>query len=436
MHRDIYQVLADWKISRNRRPLLVRGARQTGKTYIINEFGNQEFRNLIYLNFERDPEYKDIFQSKNPVEIIEKISLFTAKRIDPGKTLLFIDEIQECPGAIVSLRYFFEEMHELHVIAAGSLLEFALKSEDFRMPVGRIQYLFLYPLSFGEFLEAMGESDLRSYTAELSNLAKLPQSLHEKLNDLIRKYLIVGGMPAVLKEYITTRNITNIKRIQRSIIDTYIDDFAKYSKVSKHNILRKVFNAVPGMVGQKFVYAQVDRSIKSRELKEALELLELAGIVSRVKQTSGSGLPLSVGVHESIFKVLFLDVGLFHAISGIYSETAKEKDFNAIFKGAVAEQFTGQEIKAYQSPYTKSELYYWGRKAKSSTAELDYLIEKDARIVPVEIKSGPTGRMKSMHIFIEKYSTKNALRISQAPYKKGQPILSIPLYGIESYFRH
>lgn len=436
MRRDIYQVLVDWKKSRNRRPLLLRGARQTGKTYIINEFGNQEFRNIIYLNFERNPEYKDIFQSRIPVEIIEKITLYTAKKIEPGKTLLFIDEIQECPGAIVSLRYFFEEMHELHVIAAGSLLEFALKSEDFSMPVGRIQYLFLYPLSFGEFLDAMDESELRGYTLEVSNMAKLPLSLHDKLNDLVRKYLILGGMPAVLKEYITTRNITNIQRIQRSIIDTYIDDFAKYSRVSKHNNLRKVFNAVPGMVGQKFVYARVDRSIKSRELKEALELLETAGIVSRVRQTSGSGLPLSFGVHESIFKVLFLDVGLFHAISGLYSETAKEKDFNAIFKGAVAEQFAGQEIKAYQSPYTKSELYYWARLAKSSTAELDYLIEKDSHVVPVEIKSGPTGRMKSMHMFIEKYSTENAIRISQAPFKKGQPILSIPFYGIESYFRN
>ncbi len=152
------------------------------------------------------------------------------------------------------------------------------------MPVGRIQYLFLYPLSFGEFLDAMDESELRGYTREVSNMAKLPLSLHDKLNDLVRKYLIVGGMPAVLKEYITTRNITNIQRIQRSIIDTYIDDFAKYSRVSKHNNLRKVFNAVPGMVGQKFVYARVDRSIKSRELKEALELLETAGIVSRVRK--------------------------------------------------------------------------------------------------------------------------------------------------------
>ena len=344
MNRDIYQLLVDWKNSSNRRPLLMRGARQTGKTYIVNEFGKHEFKNIIYLNFERNPEYKDIFNTNIPVEIVEKIVLYTAKKPEPGKTLLFIDEIQECPDAIVSLRYFLEEMPGLHVIGAGSLLEFALTAENFRMPVGRIQYLYLYPLSFGEFLDAMSESELRRYILDFSKLAKLPMNLHDKLNEYVRKYFIVGGMPAVVKEYTTTRDIIKCQRIQRSIIDTYIDDFAKYSKVTKHIYLRKVFNAVPGMVGQKFVYAQVDRSIKSRELKEALELLETAGIVTRVRQTSGSGIPLAASVHESIFKVIFLDVGLFHAISGVYSETVKEKNFTAIFKGSVAEQFAGQEL--------------------------------------------------------------------------------------------
>jgi predicted AAA+ superfamily ATPase len=433
MKRDIYQLLINWKETSNRRPLLIRGARQTGKTYIVSEFGNHEFKNLIYLNLERNPEYKDIFETNIPLEIIEKIVLYTGKRPETGNTLLFIDEIQECPEAIVSLRYFFEEIPGLHVIGAGSLLEFALSSENFRMPVGRIQYLYLYPMSFGEFLDALGESELRQYISDISNLADLPPNLHDKLNDYVRKYFIIGGMPAVVKEYVTSRDIIECQRIQRSIIDTYIDDFAKYSKVSKHAYLREVFIAVPGMVGQKFVYAQVDRSVKSRELKEALELLETAGVVTRVRQTSGSGLPLASGVHESFFKVLFLDVGLFHSISGVYKETAKEKDLTAIFKGAVAEQFTGQELIVCQTPFTRAELYYWGRKAKSSTAELDYLIEKDARVVPLEIKSGPTGRMKSMYMFIDKFNCEKAIKISHAPYKAGDPIISIPLYAIECF---
>jgi uncharacterized protein len=435
MKRNIYEILVDWKNSLKRRPLLIRGARQTGKTYIVNEFGANEFEHVIYLNFERNPEFKDIFSTFIPSDIIEKIALYTAQKSLPGKTLLFLDEIQECPEAIVSLRYFFEEMAELHVIGAGSLLEFALSSKNFRVPVGRIQYLYLYPLSFEEFLDALEETELRKHIAHRKNLENLSASLHAKLNEYVRKYFIIGGMPAVVKEYVTTRDVIKCQRIQRSIIDTYIDDFAKYARVSKHAYLRKVFNSVPAMVGQKFVYAQIDRSVKSRELKEALELLETAGVITRVRQTSGAGLPLSAAVHESIFKVLFLDVGLFHAISGIYSDTAKEKDFTAIFKGAVAEQFAGQELIVCQSPYTKAELFYWGRSTKNSTAEVDYLIEKDASIIPVEVKSGPTGRLKSIHLFIDKYQSDKAIKISQAPFKTEDRIVSLPFYAIEAYLR-
>lgn len=361
--------------------------------------------------------------------------MFTGQKIEYGKTLLFIDEIQECPGAIVSLRYFFEEMPELHVIGAGSLLEFALLSEEFRMPVGRIQYLYLYPMSFGEFLEALEETELRNHIREYKNLQKLPDGLHNKLNEYIRKYYIIGGMPAVINEYITSRDVIKCQRIQRSIIDTYIDDFVKYAKVSKHNNLRNVFNAVPGMVGQKFVYAQVDRLSKSRELKEALELLETAGILTRVWQTNGAGVPLAGDINESYFKVIFLDIGLFHSISGIYTETAMEKDLAAIFKGAVAEQFAGQELIALQSPYTKARLFYWGRQAKNSSAEIDYLIEKDGQIIPVEIKSGSSGRMKSLYLFIGKYKTTRALKITQTPFSQNESIISLPFYGMEGFLK-
>lgn len=435
MKRDIYKTLCKWKDESNRRPLLIRGARQTGKTYIVNEFGKNEFDSVVSLNFERNPEYKDIFTSYNPCDILEKISLFTGKKIVPGQTLLFFDEVQECPEAIMSMRYFFEEMPALHLIAAGSLVEFTLKSEKFRIPVGRIQYLYLFPLSFSEFLYAIGEENLSMYLSELSNLASLPETLHHKLNEYVRKYFITGGMPAVVKEYCTSHDIINCQKIQRSILDTYADDFAKYSGKSKHKYLRKVFNAVPSSVGRKFVYANIDSTIKSRDLKEALELLETAGIVFRVKRTTGAGVPLAAGVKEAYFKVLFLDVGLFHAISGIYAETAMEKDFNSIIKGAVTEQFTGQEIIAYQNPYSRPDLYYWCRDARNSNAEIDFLIEKNSKIVPVEVKSGSVGRMKSLHIFINEYKSRIAVRISQAAYNEGKPVLSIPFYGIESFMK-
>ena len=435
MNRDIYAELLRWKDLKNRQPLLVRGARQTGKTFIINELGKNEFKNFILINFERNPEYKEIFKTRIPPEIVERIVLFTGQKVEAGKSLLFIDEIQECPEAIVALRYFFEEMPELHIIGAGSLLEFALKSEDFRMPVGRVQYLYLYPLSFGEFLDATGETALRAYISDFAKLGNLPEGIHEKLTELVRKYYFIGGMPAVVNEYVTTGDIIKCQRIQRSIIDTYTDDFAKYSRISRHDLLKNILNSVPAMVGQKFVYTQIDKNTKSRDIKAALEMLETAGILTRVRQTSGSGLPLSANVHESFFKIIFLDIGLFHAISGIYSETIRETDLTAIFKGAVAEQFAGQELVAYMSRYSRAELYYWGRQEKNSTAEVDYLIEKDGKIIPVEIKSGPKGHLKSMHIFIEKYKTETAVKISQARFESGTPIVSLPFYAIESFLK-
>ena len=414
-------------------PLLLRGARQTGKTYIVIEFGKREFSDLIILNFERNPEYKDIFTSLDPIEINQRISLFTGKALKPGQTLLFLDEIQECPQAIMALRYFFEELPGLHIIGAGSLLEFALLSEDFRMPVGRVQYLHLYPLSFNEFLNALKEHDLSSFISDLENIVNLPDGLHDKLNDYLRKYFVVGGMPAVVNDYAANRDIPRCIRIQQSILDTYLDDFAKYARKSKHKYMKKVFYSIPVMAGRKFIYSHIDRDIKSRDLKDALELLETAGIVHRVRQTSGAGVPLSAGVHESFFKVIFLDVGLFHAISGIYSEVVREKELTAIFKGAVAEQFAGQQLIACQTPFTKISLYYWARKAKNSSAEVDYLIEQEGRVIPLEIKSGPIGHMRSLHMFIDKYQSRFGVKISQARFNKGDKILSLPLYAIEGF---
>lgn len=433
MKRDVYKILVQWKAELNRRPLIIRGARQVGKTYVVRRFGQAEFENYIELNFEKKPEYKEIFTSIDPVEIIEKILLFTQLKINAGNTLLFLDEIQDCPAAIMSLRYFFEEIPRLHVIAAGSLVEFTLNSENFRMPVGRVQYLYMFPLSYGEFLDAMGEAALRKYINNKADLQKLPDALHMRLLDYVRKFFILGGMPAVLNEYCLSRDIEKCQRIQRSIVDTYIDDFGKYAKKVKHKYLRKVFYAVPKMVGQKFVYANVDNSIKSRELKQAVELLEMAGVIVRIKSTSGAGIPLEASAKENYFKALFLDVGLMHAMNHIYGETARAKDFTDIFKGAVSEQFVGQQLMAYQSAYTKPALYYWTRDARNSTAEIDYLIVKNEKVIPVEVKSGATGHMKSMHMFIDTFKSGLGIKISQASFDMDSKnhILSIPFYSIE-----
>ena len=434
MKRDIYRILRQWKQDKKRRPLLMRGARQVGKSYIVDLFGHREFGSLVTLNFEKNPEYKDIFSSYDPQEIVERISLLTGERIVQGKTLLFLDEIQDCPSAITALRYFYEEMPMLHVIGAGSLLEFALESEDLRMPVGRVQYLYLFPLSFGEFLEALDKEHLRKHLLEDEAMPTMPDSLHDQLNELVRKYFLIGGMPAVVAEYCATRDIIQCQRIQRSILDNYLDDFSKYAKEARHRFLQKVFNAVPTMVGQKFVYAHVDNAIRSRELKAALELLEMASVVRRVKSTSGAGVPLEAGAQDNHFKVLFMDVGLLHSVNGIYAETVQAEDFTTLFRGAVAEQFVGQELLAYQSPYSRPSLYYWVRAAKNSNAELDYLLQRGTTITPIEVKSGSVGKMKSMRIFMDAYHVPTGVKISQARYSKGEPILSLPLYAIESLF--
>jgi len=436
MKRDIYKYLDDWKNDKNRRPLIIRGARQVGKSYIVNLFGKYEFDECITLNFEKNPEYKDIFISLEPEEIIEKISLFTGKRVIPGKTLLFLDEVQECTAAIMSLRYFYEEKKAMHVIAAGSLLEFALASDKLRMPVGRIQYLFLFPLSFGEFLSALGEDQLREYIYDSDRIRTIPEALHNKLNEYLKKYFIIGGMPAVVDEYIHTRDMISCQQIQRSIIDTFLDDFAKYAKKNRHRDLQKIFNAVPIMVGSKFKYSQVDNTVKTRDLKEALELLEMAGVVKKIMRTSGAGIPLAHGANEKHYKTLFLDVGLMHSINGIYADTAQAKDYTAIFKGSVAEQFVGQELLAYQTPNTKPSLYYWAREAKNSSAEIDYLIQKDASVIPIEVKSGAIGRMKSLFMFLDKYHGQMGIKISQAKYEQSDPVTCFPMYAIECFIKN
>lgn len=433
INRNIYHELQVWKEENGRKPLLIRGARQVGKSYVVEEFGKVEFSSHITLNFERNPEYKDIFNSFDPIEIIEKISLFTGKRITEGRTLIFLDEIQDCPQAIIALRYFYEEMPELHIIGAGSLLEFALKAKGFKMPVGRIQYLYMRPLSFSEFLDAYGENLLNEYISNFENLQKIPESLHKKLIELVRKYFVIGGMPAVVNEYIRSRDILKCQKIQRSIIDTYTDDFGKYSKSSWFHYLQKVFYASVSIVGQKFVYAKIDKQIKSRELKEAVELLETAGILTRIKRTNGAGLPLEANVKSNFFKMLFLDVGLLHNISGIQGESVQATDLATIFNGAVAEQFTGQELLVSQNPYKKASLYYWAREAKNSNAEVDYLVEYKSEIIPIEVKSGISGRMKSMIMFMEQFESKTGLKISQSRYSEKDNIISVPFYGIKSF---
>ena len=433
MKRDIDKVFKIWKTEAHRYPLLVRGARQVGKSYSIVKFGQSEFDNFVEVNFEQKPQYKACFESLEPRDIVETLSILSKSDIIPGKTLLFLDEIQECPNAIIALRYFYEQMPELHVIGAGSLLEFVMLQENLRMPVGRVQYIFMKPLSFLEFLDAVGENRSRKII-ESSSWDNLPSpAIHGHLLSLVRKYSILGGMPAVVSAYVSSTDLEKCFQIQTIIIQTYRDDFGKYASKVKHKYLEKIFFAVPKMIGRKFKYTHVDTHTQSRDLKEALELLERAGVVYRIKQTSGEGLPLEANAKEKHFKTVFLDIGLMQNMSGLSSDIllSSDEDFIKVNEGAIAEQFTAQELLAYTDYYQVPSLYYWAREARNSSAEVDYVIPCKSSALPIEVKAGKTGTLRSMHIYLEKYNLPFGVRISQLFFNKTLPTISLPFYAIK-----
>lgn len=433
MKRDIEKVLKKWKNEKRRYPLLIRGARQVGKSYSIKKFAKENFENLVEINFEQYPKYKACFDNLNPEKILQSISVLSNSDITPGKTLLFLDEIQECPNAIVSLRYFYEQFSDLHVIGAGSLLEFALSQEDFKMPVGRIQYVFLKPLSFLEFLDAIGEEKIRNIIENLSQNNLPSKVIHEHILSFIKLYSITGGMPAVVFEYINSKNIKQCLNIQTIIIQTYRDDFGKYASRVKYKYLQKIFYGVPKLVGKKFKYSSIDSDMQSRDLKEALILLEKAGVVFRVKHTSGNGLPLEAQAKENIFKTVFLDIGLMQNICGISSDIflTSNENFIKANEGALVEQFVAQELLNYQDFYTQPSLYYWVREAKNSSAEVDYVIPCCSKAIPIEVKSGKTGTLKSMHLYLKKVNLSVGVKISMLPFDYTFPIISIPFYAIK-----
>ena len=431
MKRDIEKELIDWKNQSERSPLLVRGARQVGKSYIVEEFGKKAFQNTVVVNFDFQPELKQCFVTLDPVEIINKLQLLMGVDIKAENTLLFLDEIQECPNAIMALRYFKERYGGLAVIGAGSLMEFALNSEDFRMPVGRVQFMYLGPLSFGEFLTASGHEQLRDYLGEIHLDSTIDDAIHKKLMELLRIYLIVGGMPAVVKEYLNSRNYLNCQRIQASLLQTYRNDFGKYAKHSEHKYLLKVFNEAPRLVGSRVKYSNIDPETKSRDLKNAFNLLKLAGIINPVYVSAASGLPLGAQINETKFKINFLDVGLMQNACGLQAQLVTTNDFLQINAGAVAEQFIGQELSAIIDSYLEHTLFFWARDKKNSSAEVDYIVAIESQILPVEVKAGKTGTLKSLRIFIEEKHSPFGIRFSQENLSFYDKVLTLPLYMAE-----
>ena len=435
MKRSLLAALDSWRNEADRKPLLIRGARQVGKSYIVRQLG-KSYQSFVEVNFEFMPELSGLFsENLDPQEIITKLSVALKKQIVPGETLLFLDEVQVCPNALIALRYFYEKMPHLHVIAAGSLIEFAI--EQVGMPVGRVRSAYLYPMSFTEFLEASEDHSLVHYLQQHDLNRPLEEIFHKKLLSLFGEYLVVGGMPEAVKSWFGAKDLSAVKRIHKDLLETYKQDFSKYSKRSQVKYLEKIFQAVPQLLGKKFVFSAVDQDLKSRELRPALELLERAGVITRVTHSSGNGIPLAAEAHPARFKVIYLDVGLAQTVLGVEAKDLFLDPEKAIInKGSLVESSIGQELLAYSDYFSKKQLHYWIREKKGSNAEVDYLEVVDNKIVPIEVKSGQSGSLKSLQLFLkEKASSTYGLQISQRNFDTSGKVKNYPLYAISLLFR-
>lgn len=445
--------LALWAKQQNRKPLLLRGARQVGKSSAIRHLG-ECFENYVEINFERQPQYKKVFELDLDVHrICSQLATLSQQPIEAGKTLLFLDEIQECPQAIMSLRFFKEDYPELHVAAAGSLLEFAL-AELPTFGVGRIHSMFMYPMTFDEFLLATDNKRLLQIKREAHSANPIAEPLHEKLVELYRTYLLVGGMPEVVCCWDRTHDYLQCQQLQDEIVLNYEDDFAKYKKNVNPDLLRQVLRSVAVQITNKFVYAKVMREVKTEKIKEAVRLLIMAGLVIPVTRTSANGLPLGSEADFDYQKMLIMDSGLLmrllHFSLGSAAIMAQsiltDSATDLVNKGAVTEMVAGLEILRYQEPTLKHELYYWVGETKNSIAEVDYIESHNAHILPIEIKAETQGGMKSLWQMMRKKHLFDGVRCSLENFGRLDYIDSLdndivrhltilPLYAIANLFR-
>ncbi|HOG43842.1 MAG TPA: AAA family ATPase [bacterium] len=402
MKRNISKKLMAWKDSSSRKPLIIRGARQVGKTYTVKEFGSEHFSNVVVLDFERDRSLNAVFEKDlDPKKLLIELEIHTGSRIIPGETLLFFDEIQACERALLSLRYFYEEMPELHIIAAGSLLEFAMSNISF--PVGRVTFEWMRPMTFREFLIACSKDIAAQRIPSIFSSEPVLETLHNLLIEQLRLYFIVGGMPEAVKRFIETGSAASVKEVHDDIIHSYIQSLAKYNSKVNIESIEQILRVIPSKVGSQIKYTHLDPDRRIEVTKTSLNILEKALLVNLIHSSSVSGLPLGAESSSKIFKPLFLDIGLMQSVCGIDpKESITATDLNNVYKGAIAEQFVGQELLAAGGS-ENHKLYYWNRSKKSSTAEVDFVFVRNSTIYPVEVKSGAKGRMKSMHLFLEEH---------------------------------
>lgn len=417
--RFIDTYLSEWASRKEHKPLLLRGARQVGKSTAVRHLG-KSFEHYLEINFEKQPSYMSLFHGDIDVKrIVPQIAAMSGEQILPGKTLLFLDEIQTCPAAIMALRFFKEDLPELHVIAAGSLLEFALEELP-TFGVGRIHSMFVFPMTFDEFLLANNERLLMQARNEATSSTPLPTALHDKLTGLLRTYILVGGMPEAVCKWAETHDYLACQEIQDDIVITYEDDFPKYRKRTDPALLRLTMRSAAVQATKKFVYSDVGGGYKSADIKKAINMLTKAGILIPVTHTAANGLPLGSEADMSYQKMLLLDTGLMlrllNMTTGDISEITEmilTSDVSELVnKGPMAEMLAGLEMLHYRTPNIRHDMYYWTRQAKNSQAEIDYVSSYRQTVMPIEVKAGKQGGMKSLWMFLREKKLTNAVRCS------------------------
>ena len=410
--RKVDERLLAWRNDPKHKPLLVRGARQVGKSTAVRKLG-ETFKYFVEINLEKQPDLKTLFPENIDVKkTCSNLSATVGIPIIPGETLLFIDEIQDCVPAIMSLRYFKEDYPELHVIAAGSLLEFALE-EIPSFAVGRIRSLYMYPFSFVEFMNAQGLGLQMEAVQNAGPDQPLVDALHKQLNDQVRSYLLVGGMPEAVSTWVETHDYLACAYVHNDIMETYQDDFNKYKKRISPELLRKVLRSVARQCGTKFIYNRADEESRSDKVKQALHKLTLAGLVTPVTHTAADGVPLGAQENERSIKYLFLDTGLLLTWQGIpASDILLASDVDLVNKGPIAEVLAGLEMMKNKDCFQRAEMFYWQHESKNANAEVDYLDTRSGIVLPVEVKASTQGSMQSLYLFMRKKRLHKAVRTS------------------------
>lgn len=429
MNRLALQQLLEWKNSDNRKPLIIRGARQTGKTWLMKEFGRQAFRDTIYINFENEPRFRDLFAAGyDTARIMATIQLFYGKTIDAATTLIIFDEIQAVEGGVTSLKYFCEDAPQYAIVAAGSLLGIALH-KDTSFPVGKVMFMDMYPLSFGEFLQANGKSMLLQTMQQ--GQWELLQPFHAELLGLLRTYLFVGGMPEAVQRWVDTHDYAEVRTVQHNILRSYQADFSKHAPQEQVPRLDMVWNSLPAQLSKenkKFIYGVIREGARAKDFELAIMWLYNSGLVLESHRVSVPRMPLRAYQDMQVFKLFMVDVGLLSAFSGLDARTLIEG--NAIFtefKGALTEQFVMQELVTLSPDY----IGYWTN--ERSTSEVDFVVQWHGDIVPIEVKSGDNLRSRSFTLFCQNYAPHRAIKTSTLPYHADTVIQNVPLYGIASY---